>query len=46
MPRIFDKIDLRLSEIYRFSREEINFLLNYDIKYRMGLNGKEADADD
>jgi len=22
------------------------FIINYDIKYRMGLNGEEADADD
>jgi hypothetical protein len=22
------------------------FIINYDIKYRMGLNGEEADADE
>ena len=34
--RIIDQIDLRLSELYEFSKTELDFVLNYDIKYRMG----------
>lgn len=41
-----DKIDLRLAQIYGFSDEETDFLINYDIKYRMGLNGQEDATDD
>ena len=33
---IADKIDTLLSQHYDFSQEELDFLLNYDIKYRMG----------
>jgi hypothetical protein len=41
-----DKIDLRLAQIYEFTPEELDYIINYDIKYRMGLNGEEAAADD
>ena len=33
---IIDKIDAALASIYGFSEEELDFILNYDIKYRMG----------
>jgi hypothetical protein len=33
---IIDKIDTRLLEGYQLSNEAIDYLLNYDIKYRMG----------
>ena len=32
--RAIDQIDLRLGEHYRLTDEEIDFLVNYDIKYR------------
>ena len=33
---IIDKIDLELSNAYGFTDEETDFIINYDIKYRMG----------
>jgi len=33
---IIDRIDLILASHYNFSSEELDFLINYDIKYRMG----------
>ena len=34
---IIDKIDCVLAEHYGFTDEELDFIINYDIKYRMGL---------
>ena len=34
---IIDKIDRALAEHYGFTDEELDFIINYDIKYRMGL---------
>jgi len=36
-----DEIDMILAKFYNFSNEELDFIINYDIKYRMG---KELDA--
>ena len=33
---IIDEIDKVLAEYYGFTEEELNFIINYDIKYRMG----------
>ena len=33
---IIDKIDRILAEHYGFTEEELDFIINYDIKYRMG----------
>lgn len=33
---IIDKIDTELAKHYGFSEEELDFIINYDIKYRMG----------
>jgi hypothetical protein len=33
---VLDKIDQVLAKHYRFSDEELDFIINYDIKYRMG----------
>ena len=33
---IIDKIDRALAEHYGFNEEELDFIINYDIKYRMG----------
>ncbi len=40
---IIDEIDTVLAEHYGFTDEELDFIINYDIKYRMG---KELDDDD
>ncbi len=37
---VLDGIDLVLARHYGFSEDELDFIINYDIKYRMG-----ADAD-
>jgi tRNA1(Val) A37 N6-methylase TrmN6 len=34
--RIIDEIDKVLAQHYGFSEEELDFIINYDIKYRMG----------
>ena len=36
---IVDKIDSLLAEHYGFTDEELDFIVNYDIKYRMGRGG-------
>jgi hypothetical protein len=40
---IIDEIDKVLAEHYGFTEEELDFIINYDIKYRMGgeLEGEE-----
>ncbi len=40
---IMDEIDKVLAKHYGFTEEELDFIINYDIKYRMGdeLNGEE-----
>lgn len=40
---IIDEIDCVLSEHYGFTDEELDFIINYDIKYRMG---KELDSEE
>ena len=43
--RIMDEIDRVLAKHYGFTDEELDFIINYDIKYRMGddLFGDEED---
>ena len=36
---IVDKIDRVLAEHYGFTEEELDFIINCDIKYRMGREG-------
>ena len=43
VPSIIDEIDKVLAQHYGFTDEELDFIINYDIKYRMG---KELDAQD
>jgi hypothetical protein len=38
---IIDKIDTLLASHYGFSEEELDFIINYDIKYRMGREAEE-----
>jgi hypothetical protein len=38
---IIDEIDCALARHYGFTEEELDFIVNYDIKYRMGIGGEE-----
>lgn len=40
---IIDDIDRVLAKHYGFTDEELDFIINYDIKYRMG---RETENDD
>ena len=40
----YDEIDKALAEHYGFTEEELDFLINYDIKYRMGKELNDYDA--
>ena len=42
---IIDKIDTLLARHCRFTPEKFDFMLNYDIKYRLG-RGTENEAED
>lgn len=39
--KLIDQIDTTLVQHYNFTEEELDFIINYDIKYHMG---KELDA--
>ncbi len=39
---IIDKIDLELGRLFALSDQETDFIINYDIKYRMGGADDEA----
>ena len=41
---IIDEIDRMLAQHYGFTDEELDFIINYDIKYRMGAESGEAAA--
>ncbi len=43
---IIDQIDQLLAEHYTFTEEELDFIINYDIKYRMGKELENGDGDD
>jgi hypothetical protein len=40
---ILDEIDAILAGHYGFTEEELDYILNYDIKYRLGLGGVGSD---
>jgi type II restriction/modification system DNA methylase subunit YeeA len=40
---IIDEIDTVLARHYGFTVEELDFILNYDIKYRLGRDTTEGD---
>ena len=42
-PLIFDINDHILTDHYGFTEEELDFIINYDIKYRMGQGLEEDD---
>ena len=43
---IIDEIDRVLAKHYGFTDEELDFIINYDIKYRMGITGEPDDNED
>ena len=40
---IIDEIDRVLARHYGFTEEELDFIINYDIKYRMGGGAEDDD---
>jgi len=42
---ILDEIDTVLAKHYGFTSEELDLILNYDIKYRLGRSGGEQEED-
>ena len=42
---IIDEIDTVLAGHYGFTSEELDFIINYDIKYRLGRDGGEAEEE-
>ena len=43
---IIDEIDRVLAQHYGFTDEELDFIINYDIKYRMGQSGGEDEEEE
>ena len=43
---VLDKIDKLVSAHYDFSDDELDFIINYDIKYRMGASDAEDNDGD
>ncbi len=43
---IIDEIDKVLAEHYGFTEDELDFIINYDIKYRMGLGKASAEEEE
>jgi hypothetical protein len=40
---IIDEVDTTLAQYYQFSPEELDFIMNYDAKYRFGDNEREEE---
>ena len=43
---IIDEIDRLLAQHYGFNDEELDFIINYDIKYRMGQDSANGEDDE
>jgi hypothetical protein len=43
---IIDRIDTILAKHYGFTEEELDYIINYDIKYRMGIGGSAEGGDE
>ena len=41
-----DEIDQILAQHYNFTDEELDFIINYDIKYRMGRDSEDESSDE
>ena len=42
---IIDNIDMVLAKYFGFTAEEIDYIINYDIKYRMGQESEGGDEE-
>ena len=42
---VIDRVDHALAKAYGLTADELDFIINYDIKYRMGRDAEEGDAD-
>ena len=42
---IIDKIEFVLAQYYGFTEEELDFIINYDIKYRMGREEEDEESE-
>lgn len=40
-----DRADEEIAPYYGFTEEELDFIINYDIKYRMGLSGASGEEE-
>ena len=40
---IINEVDMVLAKHYGFTDEELDYIINYDIKYRMGSSGEEEE---
>ena len=40
---IIDRIDVAMADFYGLSAEQLDFIINYDIKYRVGHGAEEID---
>jgi hypothetical protein len=40
-----DKIDIALGKCYGLTDDELDFIINYDIKYRMGQEAEEEEGE-
>lgn len=45
MKFLIDEIDCVLAKNYGFTDEELDFIINYDIKYRLGQEAETGDDD-
>ncbi len=42
---VLDEVDRVLARHYKFTEEELDFIINYDIKYRMGSNSEAEEGE-
>ena len=38
-----DQIDYALAKHYGFTEEELDYIINYDIKYRLGIGSDDSE---
>jgi hypothetical protein len=42
---VIDEIEAALAEVYGFSQRDLDFVINYDLKYRVGSEPEEQPDD-
>jgi hypothetical protein len=38
-----DEVDIALAEYFELTQQQLDFIINYDVKYRMGQGAEDAD---